>query len=122
MSFPIPEPYCWDESFKVFYDKLDEEHKGLFNGIFACAKAPSDGAALSNLAKAVKDHFNTEEALMKSSNYDEYKAHKPIHDDFVATLAKLNTPLSPDTIKFAKEWLVNHIKGIDFKYKGKLTA
>jgi hemerythrin family non-heme iron protein len=120
MSFPIPEPYCWDESFKVFYEKLDQEHKGLFDGIFACAKSPSDAAALSSLQHAVKSHFATEEGMMKKHNYAGYEAHKPIHEDFVATLGKVSTPISADTIKFAKEWLVNHIKGTDFKYLGKL--
>jgi hemerythrin family non-heme iron protein len=120
MGFDIPEPYCWDESFRVFYEKLDEEHKGLFQGIFACAKNPSDSAALSHLVTAVKNHFTTEEAMMKSANYPEVSDHHNVHEDFVSTISKLQTPLSADTIKFAKEWLVNHIKGTDFKYKGKL--
>jgi hypothetical protein len=43
------------------YENLDAEHKGLFDGIFACAKNPGDAAALSHLATAVKNHFATEE-------------------------------------------------------------
>nr|ASW22248.1 hemerythrin [Aulodrilus japonicus] len=120
MSFPIPEPYRWDESFAVFYQTIDDEHKGLFDGIFKCANSPSDGAALTDLAQLVKHHFATEEAMFKKANYSEYEAHKKLHDEFVETLGTLSTPLSADTIKFAKEWLVNHIKCTDFKYKGKL--
>jgi hemerythrin family non-heme iron protein len=121
MSFTIPEPYVWDESFKVFYDNLDEEHKGLFQGIFTCAKDPTDGKALETLATAVKTHFANEEAMMqKSTNYTEFANHKPLHDDFVKKLGTLTVPLTADQLHFAKEWLVNHIKGTDFGYKGKL--
>jgi len=43
------------------YDNLDEEHKGLFKGVFAVAAAPGDGAALASLVDSVKKHFATEE-------------------------------------------------------------
>jgi hemerythrin family non-heme iron protein len=122
MSFPIPEPYVWDESFKVFYEKLDEEHKGLFQGIFACAKDPSDAKALGDLAAAVKTHFDNEEAMMLASDQykGQYPSHKPLHEDFLQKLGTLSVPLSADQLQFAKEWLVNHIKGTDFGYKGLL--
>nr|AQV13591.1 hemerythrin [Arichlidon gathofi]AQV13718.1 hemerythrin [Oligochaeta sp. EP-2017] len=120
MGYDIPEPYVWDDSFKVFYENLDEEHKGLFKGIFDCAKAPGDGNALSHLLKVVCEHFSDEEGMMQKANYGDFAVHKQMHDDFVAKLKGLSCPLSPDTIHFAKDWLVNHIKGTDHKYKGKL--
>nr|AQV13620.1 hemerythrin [Delaya leruthi] len=120
MGFGIPEPFCWDESFKVFYEGLDEEHRGLFKGIFDCSKNPGDAGALSHLTNVVKAHFAHEEELMKGADFSEFNSHKQIHDDFTNKLSELSTPLSDETILFAKDWLVNHIKGIDFKYKGKL--
>uniref|UniRef100_A0A0P4VWU4 Putative myohemerythrin-like protein n=1 Tax=Haementeria vizottoi TaxID=1628691 RepID=A0A0P4VWU4_9ANNE len=120
MGFDIPEPFVWDESFKVFYEQLDQEHKGLFDGIFKLAKAPSDGAALSNLAKLVNDHFAHEESMMKKANYDDFDSHHKAHVDFVATLKTVSCPVGADKLHWAKDWLVNHIKGTDFKYKGKL--
>nr|ASW22265.1 hemerythrin [Chloeia pinnata] len=120
MGFDIPEPFCWDESFRVFYENLDEEHKGLFQGIFKVAGAPGDAAALSSLVDLVKKHFATEEGMMQAKSYADFPTHKKAHDDFVAKLSGLSAPLSADTIHFAKDWLVNHIKGTDFGYKGKL--
>jgi hemerythrin family non-heme iron protein len=119
-KFPIPEPYCWDESFCVFYANLDEEHKGLFNGIFECAGARGDAGKLKSLTQLVKDHFKDEEGMMQKANYADFPTHHTIHADFVSKLEALSVPLSDDTIHFAKEWLVDHIKGVDFNYKGKL--
>ena len=120
MGFDIPEPFVWDESFKVFYDLIDDEHKGLFKGIFDVAKAPSDAGALDHLRAVVSKHFSDEEGMMDKANYAEVGPHKQLHADFVAKLKGLSVPVSNDTIHFAKDWLVNHIKTTDFKYKGKL--
>jgi hemerythrin family non-heme iron protein len=123
MGFEIPEPYCWDESFQVFYKSIDEEHKGLFKGIFDVAANPTDAGKLSHLVDIVKKHFATEEALFaKSPGYTEAGTHTAVHADFVSKISGLSTPVGADTIHFAKDWLVNHIKGTDFGYKGKLAA
>jgi len=116
----IPEPYCWNEDFKVFYENLDAEHKGLFDGVFKCAENRGDAGALSALADAVKAHFATEEGMMSKAGYANLATHKKLHDDFVAKLGKLSTPLDDATIDFAKDWLVNHIMDNDMGYKGKL--
>jgi hypothetical protein len=50
--------------FSEQYENLDSEHRGLFDGIFACAINPNDETALANLAKAVKDHFDNEEVFI----------------------------------------------------------
>lgn len=120
MSHPIPEPYVWDESFKVFYDLLDEEHKGLFKGIFDVAKAPGDAGALAHLKDVVDKHFSDEEGMMTKAGYSDLAAHKALHAEFVGKLKGLSAPVSGDSIHYAKDWLVNHIKNTDFKYKGKL--
>ena len=120
MGFDIPEPYVWDESFKVFYEQLDKEHQGLFQGIFACAAARSDAGKLASLTKLVKEHFSYEEGQMSKAGYSDLASHAKIHAEFVTKLENLSCPLDDATINFAKDWLVQHIKGIDFKYKGKL--
>jgi hypothetical protein len=43
------------------YEKLDEEHKGLFNGIFNVAGAKGDAGKLNHLKGIVKTHFDSEE-------------------------------------------------------------
>ena len=120
MGFDIPEPFAWDASFTVVYSNIDEEHKGLFKGIFDVAADPDNAGKLDHLVKLVIAHFATEEKMMQDKNYADYSSHKAAHDDFVGKLRGLSAPVSADTIHFAKNWLVNHIKGTDFKYKGAL--
>jgi len=43
------------------YENLDEQHKGLFQGVFAVAAGRSDCGALSSLVDLVTKHFDTEE-------------------------------------------------------------
>nr|AQV13744.1 hemerythrin [Phascolosoma agassizii] len=120
MGFDIPEPFVWDDSFKVFYDNLDDEHRTLFKAVFECAKDPSSGSALANLVSVTGNHFKDEEGMMKAKSYGSFGAHKKAHDDFLGQISGLKAPLDSATLHFAKDWLVNHIKGIDFNYKGTL--
>lgn len=116
----IPEPFVWDESFKVFYDQLDNEHKGLFKGVFACAEDKASADKLKALYDLVDAHFTYEESEMKANKYANFEPHRNAHQKFLADLKGLSAPLSDANINFAKDWLVNHIKDIDFGYKNKL--
>jgi len=120
MGFDIPEPFVWDESFKVFYEQLDEEHKGLFKGIFDVAADKSSDGALKTLVDKVVAHFKYEEGEMKRAGYAELDGHAKIHAEFVGKIKDLKAPVDDATVMFAKDWLVQHIKGVDMKYKGKL--
>ncbi|XP_014675515.1 PREDICTED: myohemerythrin-1-like [Priapulus caudatus] len=120
MGFEIPEPYCWDESFKVFYEQIDDEHKGLFKGIFEVAGDRSNAAKLKSLQGLIGAHFKFEEGMMIAAKYGNYDSHKKIHEEFIAKLGAVTCPVNDEGINWAKEWLVSHIKTIDFQYKGKL--
>nr|A8STG1.1 RecName: Full=Myohemerythrin; Short=MHr [Riftia pachyptila]ABW24415.1 myohemerythrin [Riftia pachyptila] len=120
MSFEVPSPYVWDDSFRVAYDNLDSEHQALFKCIAKCAENRADAAALADLVKVTVDHFADEERMMAKTNFSGLPEHNKIHSEFVAKIKSLSAPLDDATVAFAKQWLVNHIKGIDFKYKGNL--
>nr|AQV13652.1 hemerythrin [Glycinde armigera]ASW22275.1 hemerythrin [Labidiaster sp. Labidia1] len=120
MGFTIPEPFAWDESFRVDYDVIDTEHKGLFTGIFDCAAAPADAGKLKSLVDLLNAHFSSEEGMMSKAKYPDFDGHKKMHENFMEKINSKSAPLDAATLTFAKEWLVNHIKETDFKYKGKL--
>nr|AQV13576.1 hemerythrin [Ancistrosyllis groenlandica] len=120
MGYDIPEPFVWDESFKVFYDSIDEEHRGLFKAVFAVAGEKGGGDKLASLVSLTVNHFANEEGMMQAKNYADFPTHKQAHEAFVAKIKTLKAPVDDATVNFAKDWLVNHIKTTDFKYKGAL--
>jgi hemerythrin-like metal-binding protein len=64
-------------------------------------------------------HFKEEETHTQAVlSGDDFNAHKAIHDNFVSTVSGLDpNAIGDDQIAFLKNWLVNHIKGSDMKYK-----
>ena len=40
LKHEVPEPYVWDEFFRVDYRRLDEEHNVLFENILAVSQHP----------------------------------------------------------------------------------
>nr|AQV13637.1 hemerythrin [Euphrosine capensis] len=120
MGEKIPEPFRWDESFRTFYQNIDDEHKTLFDGIFDLCREPGSQAAKDTLYKRCVDHFTNEEGMMQKANYANYPPHKAAHEKFLSDLKGVALPVSADQQHWAKDWLVNHIKGTDFKYKGQL--
>merc|ERR1712029_1289478 len=58
LKHETPEPYVWDESFKVDYSRLDEEHDVLFANILAVSQHPDDAAKLQVLKDNMEKHFD----------------------------------------------------------------
>jgi hemerythrin len=119
MSFPVPSPFEWDDTFDVGSDFFNTEHKKLFALINTLDANRSDAGALGALLGFVLEHFAHEEEKMTSNSYGAFDSHKAIHDQFV-TDAKNLTKVEDGEIQFIKQWLVDHIKGSDMKYKGVL--
>ena len=102
---------------------MDEEHKPLFTCVAEIENHPNDQKLIDSCLEAYVEHFNHEQSLFTASNlYPDEEAYQHInkHDAFLATMRGLTTPVAQKWIDFAKNWLTQHIKNTDFRYKGKM--
>jgi len=130
--------YQWDSSLETGYEKVDKQHKQLVamvnNLMEASSAGRGDAAVIETMdfltGYAIK-HFSDEEQLMVDYDYEDFLHHKQIHDDFkivVGELAQRVTNEGPtkELINIVSEtigsWLLNHIKGDDFRMAASVKA
>jgi hemerythrin len=123
--------YQWDSSLESGYDKVDNQHKQLVtmlnNLIEASETGKGDRAIMETLdfltGYAIK-HFADEEQLQVDYEYPDYLNHKRIHDNFKGTVGELtgrvrNEGPTEELIGVVStaigSWLLNHIRGDDFR-------
>merc|ERR1719369_1734805 len=105
MPFAVPDPYVWDESFATNYKRLD------------------DVDILNNNRDVFRDHLDYEEKqFMVCGESCDAAAHKKKHDIMFKTLTWVKNPVSTEYVNFIMNWLAQHIKNTDFKYKYKLPT
>merc|ERR1711970_478335 len=71
----------------------------------------------------MRDHFYYEEGEFCDSfdlPWDYCKEHKKKHVLFSEKFAKMSAPVDVAYLKFAQDWLAQHIKNTDFGYRGHL--
>jgi hemerythrin len=123
--------YQWDSSLETGYDKVDNQHKQLVAAVNNLMEASQSGkgnkAVMETLdfltGYAIK-HFGDEEQLQVDYEYPDYLNHKRIHDDFKLVVGELTGRVAKEgpTEELINEvsnaigaWLLNHIKGDDFR-------
>ena len=85
---------------------------------------PMSQNKIDDLKDIMRNHFIYEESQFcdaKDIDWEYCKEHKKKHVLFSEKLAKMEAPVDNSEIKWAQNWLVQHIKNTDFGYKGKLA-
>lgn len=129
---------AWDDRLLTGNEAVDKQHKQVFKLLDGLVKACEDGTAKSKVKEILDSmtdytiqHFADEEALQLRYGYDNYEAHKKMHDSFKKTIeelvARYNTSgsteeLSTDVNKVLVIWLVNHIQNEDKKISDFIQA
>jgi hemerythrin len=122
----------WKDDYSVGNLILDEQHKELIRMTAELYEACRQGGdtekasfmkTIRGAAQYVREHFSTEEKIMKEVNYPDYRAHKKEHEDFINEVLRQaknyehNKPFVPSAfVKFLLEWILTHVVGSDKKY------
>ena len=121
----------WTDRLSVGIPAIDSQHRTLVDMINQLHEAHRRGegrAVLDDILAAMADyarlHFRDEEALMAAAGYPKLAEHKRLHEEFGTRLIVLqarqrrSTPvgLSLEVMSFLREWLVEHIEGVDKHY------
>ena len=127
----IPDLIRWNSGIELGIKSLDTQHRhlvGLLNKlnramIMRKGRQAMDGL-LSDLIDYTKQHFGTEEKLMRQYDYAERNEHETQHRHFAEKMIGLqqqvtngDAMVTMDLMSFLKKWLVNHIMGTDKKYQ-----
>jgi hemerythrin len=123
--------YKWDASLETGYEEIDNQHKQCVVAVNKTIEAVKQGKGkeaikktLDFLAGYIIIHFMAEEELMYNNNYSDYSIHRRYHEEFRVTVGELierfvsegpTDELINVVIYTIGDWLVNHIKGDDFR-------
>ncbi len=119
----------WSSSYSVQVGKMDQEHQRLIdiiNKLYGAMREgrgkESVGLILGELIDYTKTHFTHEEQLMRESGYAGYDEQKRAHENLISQVSEIQRKfksgeaLSQEIMSFLKNWLVNHIQGLDKQY------
>jgi len=120
----------WDDSIATGIDLIDDQHKELVALINRLNSAMQQGLGkavvgeiLDELGRYAVFHFEQEETLFDQYGYPETDQHKAVHQkllgqatEFIEQFQSGQTGMSRDLFLFLKDWLTNHIKGVDKRY------
>jgi hemerythrin len=124
----------WEESYSTGVEKLDNQHKSLFQFCNDIEGIINDGgiskefmvSALKYLDQYVKVHFGQEETCMHKHACPIAGTNKIAHEKFIEAFHKFQSRLNEkgdtdgcleELHHFLETWLVEHICKIDTKLK-----
>ncbi|MCL2579366.1 MAG: bacteriohemerythrin [Oscillospiraceae bacterium] len=116
--------FTWSDDYNSGFEKVDEQHKALFEMINDFAAQGGEGlsnskisAFLFELNSAATDHFLTEEEIMLSHVYPLLEHHKDAHRNIKEALIEVRSEISRKAVKnpfmsvmeICTGWLNDHI-------------
>ena len=127
--FEVEYGIVWDDMLKMGDEKVDSQHKCLFDLLNKLVNQCIDGSNIQKLQETLDflvnytvQHFYDEESLQVQHKYPEYRVHKQMHEDFKVVVGDLverfnkngsSKALGDDVNKIVVRWLINHIQRED---------
>jgi hemerythrin len=128
----------FDSRFLVGIDKIDQEHKQLFEiagRVYDGLSASSDEAiaaaraATEELLEYTATHFASEEAQMEAAGYPDLEMHQMLHHRLLTQARDMQMRVEFDErhvpvelSQFLYNWLVDHIMANDKKFGAFVAA
>jgi hemerythrin-like metal-binding protein len=120
----------WTPALSVGIKEIDEQHQELvrlINNLHDAMKIGQGNAILGETLSRVLDytvhHFGTEERLFKQTGYAGGVSHIAEHRQLTQQVQALKNKMDAgqavptiDLMAFLRDWLTDHIKGVDKKY------
>lgn len=118
----------WSQDNQLGIAILDEQHRAIvstINSLFYFIQEKLGAAAveptLRVLVEYTKLHFTTEERLMKQAGYLQFDEHIQLHhklaeQTIALTQSHVEAESAKETLRFLKDWWINHINVEDRKY------
>jgi hemerythrin len=131
-----PNNLVWSSEFSVGVNQMDEEHTtlfALFNDVCAALEenrpAEEVEPILSEFFNRTRQHFASEEALLRSAGYPSLPGHLDHHHDLDILLNEYMRRFqqgelgdSGNLLRFLRQWLVRHIHHEDKEYGAWLNS
>lgn len=130
------EPLIWDESYATGLAEIDSQHRDLFALVNALGESLASGAPQEDVIRAVdrmnsyaRNHFAAEEHFigLLPAHCAHVKAHLAQHSefrgrvvDFLYGIVNEGGEITPDVLKYLREWLVGHVLATDRKLVAEL--
>lgn len=120
--------FVWDDSLLVGIKSIDEQHRRLVdmvNGLHDAAEQSGHQCLTPELVDQLKayaaEHFHIEEGYMQAFAYPDFEAHLKEHEGFSAAVQYFEKACADgrthpaEVLEFLKQWLTEHIKGVDMQ-------
>ena len=121
----------WSRQYEIGNDLIDNEHQELFRRINAFhdtwleqREVQAIAVLLNQLIAYAEKHFQHEEAIMRDAGFPRLEEHQAVHETMVETIFRLrqafeqaNGRIEMETIKFVKNWLIEHIVRNDYLFR-----
>ncbi|MBL8416404.1 MAG: hemerythrin family protein [Propionivibrio sp.] len=125
----------WSDQYLIGNNVIDTEHKELFRLIndfhthWLEAQDRRDIArVLNQLITYAQMHFQHEEKIMEAAGYPKLAEHQEIHEALIDSIFQLhhsysegNLHLEINTMKFVRNWLIEHILKNDYLFRDFLS-
>lgn len=128
----MSDPLKWQNDYMTGIAWQDTQHKlflDKFNAlalIYAYEGDPDIEKLMFFLELYADNHFSTEEAYMKLTDFPDMEAHQNEHKNFLSSLKEMDRNMTKldgeDFCIKMKEWFINHIRGIDHEFGAYLKS